>query len=59
MSHPVDNNTNTATPTSSSTTSNNSTGFSSSPVWESDSDVLNCRLCNTEFNLFTRRHHCE
>lgn len=27
-------------------------------VWEKDSEVDNCRACNVEFSLFTRKHHC-
>ncbi|KAH3732447.1 protein piccolo [Pelomyxa schiedti] len=28
------------------------------PVWQSDSEAPNCNLCEGEFTLFNRRHHC-
>ncbi|KAL1914122.1 uncharacterized protein VTP21DRAFT_11748 [Calcarisporiella thermophila] len=27
-------------------------------IWESDQDVIECRVCNRKFNLWIRRHHC-
>jgi len=28
------------------------------PVWQPDSEVDNCPLCDTEFGLIQRKHHC-
>eukprot|EP00933_Yihiella_yeosuensis_P004236 TRINITY_DN108611_c0_g1_i1.p1 TRINITY_DN108611_c0_g1~~TRINITY_DN108611_c0_g1_i1.p1 ORF type:complete len:251 (-),score=31.06 TRINITY_DN108611_c0_g1_i1:172-885(-) len=28
------------------------------PVWTKDEDAPRCQLCKSDFNLFTRRHHC-
>jgi len=29
-----------------------------SPVWQPDSDHLDCSVCRVQFTLFFRRHHC-
>jgi len=28
------------------------------PVWQPDGDVSHCPLCQVEFSIFVRRHHC-
>ncbi|KAG7666349.1 uncharacterized protein J8A68_000118 [[Candida] subhashii] len=28
------------------------------PIWQDDSSVTNCFLCNSTYHIFNRRHHC-
>ncbi|SGZ52176.1 CIC11C00000003755 [Sungouiella intermedia] len=32
--------------------------MSDTPIWQPDSDASSCVLCDTQFTLFNRRHHC-
>lgn len=38
--------------------SNSNAGVVVAPVWDPDSQSTNCSLCNANFTLLFRRHHC-
>ncbi|CAI5756254.1 unnamed protein product [Candida verbasci] len=38
--------------------SNNYNQHHDLPVWQNDSEVSQCNLCNSHFSLINRRHHC-
>ena len=40
------------------TTKRNMVDVRGRQVWERDEDVPNCRICDREFTVLTRRHHC-